>query len=193
MYKYEKYSYEEFILRLRSIENKKNVRQLALAMELIPDTLAQMKMRAKIPFESAIGYCEKTGYSLDKLFFDKDFKASDDSTVLPHENNNKFYNYKLYNSNDYVRLPRVSAGNSLKAIELNHDIMLYDENINKFDGNGSYLINTNDAVSAVNIFTKIDGDYAYNYIGFTVANELSKEQLVKLNIIGKVIKTFSFW
>ena len=70
--------------------------------------------------------------------------------------------------------------------------MLYDENINKFDGNGSYLINTNDAVSAVNIFTKIDGDYAYNYIGFTVANELSKEQLVKLNIIGKVIKTFSF-
>jgi hypothetical protein len=23
--------------------------------------------------------------------------------------------------------------------------MLYDENINKFDGNGSYLINTNDA------------------------------------------------
>ncbi|KIM05940.1 MAG: hypothetical protein KN64_00010 [Sulfurovum sp. AS07-7] len=62
MYKYEKYSYEEFILRLRSIENKKNDRQLALAMELRPDTLAQMKMRAKIPFESAIGYCEKTGY-----------------------------------------------------------------------------------------------------------------------------------
>ena len=193
MYKYEKYSYEEFILRLRSIENKKNDRQLALAMELRPDTLAQMKMRAKIPFESAIGYCEKTGYSLDKLFFDKEYKASDENTVLPHENNNKFYNYKLYNSNDYVRLPRISAGNSLKAIELNHDIMLYDENINKFDGNGSYLINTNDAVSAVNIFTKIDGDYAYNYIWFTIENELSKEQLGKLNVIGKVIKTFSFW
>ena len=82
MYKYEKYSYEEFILRLRSIENKKNDRQLALAMELRPDTLAQMKMRAKIPFESAIGYCEKTGYSLDKLFFDKDFKASDATKAI---------------------------------------------------------------------------------------------------------------
>ena len=192
MYKYEKYSYEEFILRLRTIENQKNDRQLALAMELRPDTLAQMKIRAKIPFESAIGYCEKTGYSLDKLFLDKDYKASDNNTILPHENNNKFYNYKLYNSNDYVRLPRISTSNSLKAIELNQDLMLYDENINKFDGNGSYLINTNDDVAAVYIFTKIDGDYAYNYIGFTVANELSKEQLIKLNIIGKVIKTFSF-
>lgn len=68
MYKYTKYSYEEFILRLRSIENKKNDRQLALAMELRPDTLAQMKIRSKIPFESVIGYCEKTGYSMDKLF-----------------------------------------------------------------------------------------------------------------------------
>ena len=38
------------LLSLRSIENKKNDRQLALAMELSPDTLAQMKIRSKIPF-----------------------------------------------------------------------------------------------------------------------------------------------
>lgn len=191
MYKYTKYSYEEFILRLRSIENKKNDRQLALAMELRPDTLAQMKIRSKIPFESVIGYCEKTGYSMDKLFFDRDYKSESEDTILPHENNNKFYNYKIYNTNDYIRLPRISASNSIKAIELNNDILLFDENINSFDNNGIFLIDNDGSVSAVNIFTKIDGEYAYNYLGFTVANDLSKEQLSKLNIIGKVLKTIS--
>jgi len=198
MYKFTKYSYEEFILRLKQIENKKNERQLALAMDLRPDTFAQMKIRNRLPFETIIGYCEKTGYSLDRLFFDVDNNdkslGNSVNSINIHENNKNFHNYRIYNSNEYVRLPTINNAHIYKALDYLNAIYIFDENVKEYIGASFYVIDNNQTsqnIVVAKILTKLDGGFAYQYVDSDTLQDISKSDLSKVKIIGRVVKTIT--
>lgn len=201
MNKYTRFSYEEIIVRLKQIENKKNERQLALSMGLRPDTLAQMKIRKKIPFETIIAYCEKTGYSLDKLFFNisyNDIVNSNLNSVNTHENNIQYHNYKVYGTNDYMRLPTVNNSSAYKIITYLNTMYMIDDTVKSYTKAGYYVVRIGakdepieKSLVVVKILTKLDGGLAYNYVGSSLVNDVTLDELSKLTMIGAVKHSIS--
>ena len=138
----------------------------------------------RLPVEQIVEYCIANNISIDDVLINNKNHSS-----------SNMKNYKILNTEDYIRLENIFNEDYSSYIDNNHNIYIIKE-LREYTFEGYYLINVSeqkDEIICVNIKKKLDGNYAYSYFNDRDKEyELNSIEINNLNIVAKVIKIINF-
>ena len=194
-------SFQNLIIKLKKLSGLKTDKAVAIEiLGLKADAFVQRKKRNAIPYENVINYCLVNKISLDSLFENNEIiirEIEDVETKRIETPTFSLSKISIIDSNEFVILPFNSNDRIVKAFvdNSNKSIFISNISINNFSEDGNYLIKYNDRIFVKKIMMNFNDTYKIMTIysdeserDFTT--EVTEDELLKIEILGKVIEIF---
>lgn len=185
--------FDNVINRLKEIAKIPNDRQLCFKLDILTPSFSNSKKRGVLPYKKIIAFCKNTGISLDLLFNNDNPTIDKLKSNVQNIDDKNIYNIPiLQNESDFLRLNfgQILDISNLKAYLNNNLIYILNESLNQLENETTYLIKSNEIFYVRHISIDFDGMYILKDEKGNV-EKLNKETFSKINLIGKIIFSFS--